>query len=73
MNVRMLKAKRVENGLRQIDLAKALKITEKTMNRKECSPQNRFTAAEMLTLVTVLNLSLQEFNLIFFDSDLPFV
>lgn len=36
MNCRLLKAKRVEHGLRQIDLAEKLGITEKTMNKKEC-------------------------------------
>ena len=73
MNVRLLKAKRVEAGLRQIDLAEKLGITEKTMNRKECCCENRFTAAEMLSIINVLNLSFAEFNSIFFDSNLPFV
>ena len=35
MNVRLLKAKRVEAGLRQVDLAAELGITEKAMNKKE--------------------------------------
>ena len=34
MNTRLLKAKRVEHGLRQIDLARKLHIAEKTMNKK---------------------------------------
>ena len=33
MNVRLLKAKRVEKNLRQIDLAKALNVTEKTLKK----------------------------------------
>ena len=37
MNVRMLKAKRVERNLRQKDLANALGITEKAMCPKVCS------------------------------------
>lgn len=73
MNVRQLKAKRVEVGLRQVDLAKALGITGKSMNKKECSPTNKFKADEMLTLSQVLHLSLAEFNSIFFDGSLPFV
>ena len=72
MNSRLLKAKRVEHGLRQIDLARKLDITEKTMNRKECSSVNRFTADEMLALVGILSLSSDEFNAIFFDRSLPY-
>ena len=72
MNCRLLKAKRVEHGIRQIDLAEKLGITEKTMNKKECSPVNRFTAEEMLKLVMILSLSLEDFNAIFFDRNLPF-
>jgi DNA-binding XRE family transcriptional regulator len=70
MNVRMLKAKRVERDLRQKDLANALGITEKAMCHKECSKENKFKAAEMLTLVDELNLSFAEFDDIFFDYEL---
>lgn len=73
MNVRLLKAKRVEAGLRQKDLAKLVGITEKAMNHKECSEANKFKADEMLTLSRVLHLTLSEFNAIFFDNNLPFV
>ena len=72
MNSRLLKAKRIEHGLRQIDLAQKLQITEKTMNKKECSSKNCFTADEMLSLAKILSLSPSEFNNIFFDNDLPF-
>ncbi len=65
MNVRLLKAKRVEYGLRQKDLADSLGITEKTMNHKECSRTNKFKADEMLTLTRVLHLTPSEFNSIF--------
>ena len=70
MNVRMLKAKRVEQNLRQKDLAEALGITEKAMCHKECSSENKFKAQEMLTLVSKLNLSFAEFDAIFFDRKL---
>lgn len=73
MNVQKLKAKRVENGLIQKDLAKALGITEKAMCHKECSTRNKFKAEEMLILAKILNMSLSDFNAIFFDSELPFV
>lgn len=73
MNVRLLKAKRVEAGLRQKDLAGVLGITEKAMNHKECSTVNKFKADEMLTLARALHLTLSEFDSIFFDGNLPFV
>lgn len=65
MNVRLLKAKRVEKNLLQKDLAKALGITEKAMCQKECSTINKFRADEMLTLVKMLDLSYREFDAIF--------
>jgi len=71
MNVRLLKAKRVEAGLRQKDLAKIVGITEKAMNRKECSTVNRFRADEMLSVTEALHLNLSEFGAIFFDGNLP--
>ena len=37
MNVRLLKAKRVEHNVKQKDLAAVLGITEKAMCQKECS------------------------------------
>jgi len=70
MNVRMLKAKRVEQDLRQKDLAKSLGITEKAMCHKECSSENKFKAGEMLILVKELNLSFSEFDAIFFNREL---
>ncbi len=71
MNSRLLKAKRVERGLRQIDLARELSVTEKTMNHKECSNVNRFSADQMIRMADVMALSLQEFDRIFFDGRLP--
>lgn len=70
MNVRLLKAKRVERGFLQKDLAKALGITEKAMCQKECSPVCRFKAEEMLTLAGMLKLTPDEFDAIFFDHQL---
>lgn len=70
MNVRLLKAKRVEKNLYQKDLAKALNITEKAMSHKECSPVNKFKADEMVTLAKTLDLSFAEFDAIFFDHQL---
>ena len=71
MNSRLLKAKRIELGLRQKDLAKELGITEKTMNIKECSSKNHFSSDQMIQLAETLSLSLDDFNRIFFDGRLP--
>lgn len=70
MNVRLLKAKRVERNLRQVDVAKELGVSEKTMNHKECSAENKFTAVEMLKLRDVLGLTQKEFMDIFFETEL---
>lgn len=67
----MHKAKRVQQNLRQKDLAKALGITEKAMCHKECSGDNKFKAAEMLTLTDELKLSFAEFDAIFLITNLP--
>lgn len=71
MNVHMLKGKRVEKGLRQLDLANHLGISEKAMNHKECSSVNKFKANEMIALSKLMGLTLGEFNAIFFDGNLP--
>ena len=52
MNVRKLKAKRVEFGLSQKDLAKVLGISTKTMCIKECDNRNRFTFDEIITITS---------------------
>ncbi len=70
MNVRLLKAKRVQMNVRQKDLATALGITEKAMCHKECSPKNKFKAHEMLIIAKELQLSFAEFDRIFFDHQL---
>ena len=67
MNVRLLKAKRVERNVMQKDLATALGITEKSMCQKECSEVNKFKAEEMIAIVKALNLSFPEFDAVFFD------
>ena len=65
MNVRKLKAKRVEFGLSQKDLAKALGISTKTMCIKECDNRNRFTIDEIITIAREFKLSLKDINDIF--------
>ena len=66
MNVRKLKAKRVEFGLSQKDLAKVLGISTKTMCIKECDNRNRFTFDEIITIAREFRLSLKDINDIFF-------
>ena len=73
MNVRKLKAKRVEFGLSQKDLAKVLGISTKTMCIKECDNRNRFTFDEIITIAREFRLSLKDINDMFFDGKLPFV
>ena len=73
MNVRKLKAKRVEFGLSQKDLAKVLGISTKTMCIKECDNRNRFTFDEIITIAREFRLSLKDINDIFLDGKLPFV
>ena len=73
MNVRKLKAKRVEFGLSQKDLAKVLGISTKTMCIKECDNRNRFTIDEIITIAREFRLRLKDINDIFFDGKLPFV
>ena len=70
MNVRLLKAKRVERNVMQKELATALGITEKSMCQKECSEVNKFKAEEIIAIVKALNLSFPEFDAIFFDHKL---
>ena len=67
MNVRMLKAKRVERNLRQKELGKMIGLSEKSINHKECSVVNKFSADEMLALSEILHLNEEEFLTIFFD------
>ena len=73
MNVRKLKAKRVEFGLSQKDLAKVLGISTKTMCINECDNRHRFTFDEIITIAREFRLSLKDINDIFFDGKLPFV
>ena len=67
MNIRLLKAKRVERNVRQKDLANVLHLTEKSMCQKECCEQNKFKADEMLSIAETLGMSFEEFDAIFFD------
>lgn len=70
MNVRLLKAKRVERDVLQSDIAEILGITPKSACEKENSTRCRFTVDEMLAISEHLELTLKEFDAIFFDNRL---
>ncbi len=70
MNVRLLKAKRVECDILQSELAYMLGITPKTACQKENSERCRYTVEEMLKIAKCLELTSEEFNMIFFDGKL---
>jgi DNA-binding XRE family transcriptional regulator len=70
MNVRLLKAKRVERNVLQTEIADILGITPKSVCEKENSTRCRFTVDEMLAISEHLKLTLEEFDAIFFDNRL---
>jgi len=70
MNVRLLKAKRIERDIRQSEVAHYLGITPKSACEKENSQRCRYTVEEMLKLSEYLKMSLKEFDAIFFDGQL---
>lgn len=70
MNVRLLKAKRVELDILQSEIAHILGITPKSACEKENSERCRYTVEEMLKLTECLRLSQNEFDAIFFDGKL---
>lgn len=71
MNVRLLKAKRVERNVKQKDLATVLGITEKAMCQKECSEVNKFKAEEMVEIVKALIYHFQNSMQFFLIVSLP--
>jgi len=58
MNVRLLKAKRIERDIRQSEVAHYLGITPKSACEKENSQRCRYTVEEMLKLSEYLKMSL---------------
>lgn len=70
MNVRLLKAKRVEHDMLQSELGNILGITPKSACQKENSERCRYTIEEILKITGSLKLTLEEFDAIFFDGKL---
>lgn len=62
-----LKAKRVVKGLSQKELANKLDLSSITYGAKERG-ESEFSATEIVTLSLVLQLTLAEVNLIFFEN-----
>ena len=67
MNVRLIKAKRVERDILQSEIADLLGITPKSACEKENSKRCRYTVDEMIKLTECLGLTQGEFDAIFFD------
>lgn len=70
MKLRLLKAKRVLNGLTQEQIAKEIGINPKSYNMKE-NGKNKFSLEEAAKISETLKLSLEEFNDIFLQIKLP--
>lgn len=62
---RLLKAKRVLNGINQSEIAKVLNICTYSYCKKENGTQD-FTQSEIKKLINFFNLSMEETNKIFF-------
>ena len=72
MNSRELKAARVKKDYNQSEVAEYLNIALKTYSRKETG-KVPFTPEEIVRLANLLDLSLKEIDVIFFDSRLAHV
>lgn len=68
-NTLKLKAIMVERGLTQADLAKALNISEQTMNYK-INNRREFKASEIQTLIKILQIPSDQVDGIFFVHDI---
>ncbi len=71
MNQTELKVARVRRGVKARELADALDRTVGSYINRE-NGRARVTLSDALIITQVLNLSLAEFDVIFFDGDLPF-
>lgn len=70
MEHRLLKSKRVLNGLTQEQIAYEIGINTKSYNLKE-NGKNRFSLDEVIKLSEILELNLEEINDIFLHIKLP--
>lgn len=70
MNANKLKAKRIENGYTQNDIAVFLEKSVDAYAKKERG-ETGFSQKEISILTAKLHLKYSEFNEIFFDAELP--
>jgi len=70
MKLRLLKAKRILNGLTQEQIAKEIGMNPKSYNMKE-NGKYKFSLEEAAKISNTLKLSLEEFNDIFLQIKLP--
>ncbi|NOW85583.1 DNA-binding XRE family transcriptional regulator [Clostridium beijerinckii] len=70
MKPNLLKSKRISKGLLQKKAAEELGLTEKSYNHKE-NGKTEFKTNEILKISSVLNLTIDDVNEIFFDNSLP--
>jgi len=61
-----LQIKIVESGLKQADIARALQISEESLQRKINNIGRGFTVAQMQQLVDILHIPIEEAGAIFF-------
>ena len=71
MKFLVLKGKRVESGISQLEMAKILGISKNSMNAKENSPNCGFSVDEIKVMAKHYNLTIDDVNNIFFDSEIP--
>lgn len=71
MNTSLLKGKRVSQNKTQTDMARVIEKSVDAYAKKERG-KVLFTPDEARVIAVSLNLTLEEFNDIFFDSKLPF-
>ena len=68
----LLKSKRVLKGLTQKKVAEMVGVSEKTYNHKETG-KIECKIDEILIISSVLDLTMEDINEIFFNGNLPFV
>lgn len=69
INLNKLKAKRVEVGLTQVEIAELLGINFVTYQRKETGIRD-FSIKEVIKLTDILKLTIEDVNEIFFNNKL---
>lgn len=66
MGLRILKSKRVLQGLTQVQVAEKLNLNPKTYNYKE-NGRTKFTLDEVIKIIKILKLTLEEVDEIFLE------